>query len=182
MNAIKNLGSVGLSGTAVVSDPCYDRDVWCMQTGLPVKPGRYKAMAIYSDEKEWGVRVANLVLVHEDYLKDTKNDWSPVCASIGVDSGQCGIFDDAVYPESKGHPDREPFYDECCGITLAKESAGILASGRGVVSGSGYGDGSYELFAKTEDNQYVALMLDYGLLEMRMAMQMLTDGQGEDDV
>ena len=177
MKTVNDLGVIELSGTVVVSDPCYDRDVWCMQTGILIKPGRYKAMAVCSDEEELGTRVANLILVHEDYQMDSKEDWVSLCTSIGVDSGQCGIFDDSVYPQSKDHPDRDPFYDECCNITLSRQSAGILCNGKGVVSCSGYGDGEYELFAKIRDGQHVALMLDYNLLKMKRVMQMLVDKQ-----
>ena len=177
MKIIKELGWVELSEKVVVSDPCYDRDAWCMKTDIPVKPGRYRVMILLSNEKEWGIRVSNLVLVHEERQGNPQKDWESVCTSIGVDSGQCGIFDDAVYPRSKDHPDSEPFYDECCGLTMSKERAGILKSGKGVVTSSGFGDGSYELFAKKDGERYVALMLDYGVVLMRTVMRALAAAQ-----
>ena len=177
MKTVKSLGTVELTGTVVVSDPCYDRDVWCMQTGSPVKPGRYEALALYSDEEDWGNRVANLVLVHEDHRGAPPKAWKPIESTIGVDSGQCGIFDDSIYPEEKDHTGRDTFYDECCSITLAKGNAGILRNGKGVVSSSGYGDGSYELYAKSDGEQYVALMVDYCLLKMRKVMEILAARQ-----
>ena len=180
MQTVKNLGSIELSGTIVVSDPCYDRDVWCMKTGLSVKPGRYDVMAICSDEKEWGPRIASLVLIHQDHKKAPQKNWESIATSIGVDSGQCGIFDDSIYPQSKDHPDYNPtFYEECCQITLSKKMAGLLKCGKGVVSSSGYGDGSYELFTKSDGGQNIALMLDYDLLKMRKIMQMLVAEQSK---
>jgi hypothetical protein len=179
MKTVKELGWVDLSEKVVVSDPCYDRDVWCMQTGVPVKPGRYKVFILLSNEKDWGVRVANLVLVHEDHQGSPQKDWESVGSCIGVDSGQCGVFDDAVYPQSKDHPNFEPFYEECCNLTLSKDMAGILANGKGVVTSSGFGDGSYELLAKKDGDRCVALMLDYDLVEMRTVMRALAQAQGD---
>lgn len=177
MKTVEKLGMVELSGKVVVSDPCYDRDVWCMITNLSVKPGRYKVSVIRSDEKEWGVRIASIVMFHEDYVDAKLGKWKSIEGTVGVDSGQCGIYDDAVYPQAKDHSDNEPFYDECCNITLGKKSAGILKSGKGVVSSSGYGDGSYELFAISKGGERVALMLDYDLVKMRDTMRMLMERQ-----
>jgi hypothetical protein len=179
MKTIKNLGWVTLSDKAVVSDPSYDRDVCCMQTEIPVKPGKYRAMVLLSDEKEWGVRVASLVLVHTTHQGSPKKDWETICLPIGVDSGQCGIFDDTVYPQSKGYPNAEQFYDECCRLTMSDEFAGILKNGKGVVTSSGFGDGYYELLAKKDGDCCVALMLDYDLVNMRTVMRALTQVEQE---
>jgi len=173
-NTVKNLGFIELSEKVVVSDPCYDRDTWCMVTDLAVKPGRYKASVISSDEGEWGVRISLLMLVHEDHIDSQLSKWEPVKGSVGVDSGQCGIFDDTIFPQAKDHTDHEPFYDECCDITL-KKNVGILKNNKGFVSSSGYGDGSYELSAISKDGERVALMLDYDLVKKRDIMRILVD-------
>jgi len=170
---IEEFGYVELSGKVVISDPCYDRDVWCMKTDFPVKPGRYKVQIIYSDEGDFGVRVSNIILVHEDHEQMRLTGWKEVEADIGVDSGQCGIFDDEIYPQAKGHPDKEMFYDECCKLTLGQKSAGTLASRRGIVSSSGYGDGSYILRTISQNGEHVALLLDYDLINMNKVMNML---------
>ena len=161
----KELGVVEFSGKVVVSDPCYDRDVWCMKPDLPVLPGRYHVYAVYNDEKDWSVRVAALLFRHEGCNQVPFRGWKDIDAEIGVDSGQCGIFDDSIYPREKDHPDHKPFYEECCDITLTDGQAGILQSGKGAVSSSGYGDGSYNLSVIEHNGVNVALLLDYGLVE-----------------
>lgn len=147
--SIVNAGHIKLSGKVVVSDPCYDRSVWCMATDIAVKPGLYTTYIFRKDEKEWGVRVAAIMAIHTDYSGSLKKDWEPYECCIGVDSGQCGIFDDAVYPatESSGgeYGDEDSFYGECCKLTLSEEQGGILKFRNGIVSSSGYGDGSYAL-------------------------------------
>jgi len=175
MKKIKELGTITLSGKVVVSDPCYDRDVWCMITDLAVKPGQYRAWVILSDEKNWGERVAALIVVHEDSLHEKIRLWQPVEGTLGVDSGQCGIFDDSVYPCDGDHPDGQSLYRECCKTTLADEQAGPVQDSQGVVSSSGYGDGSYLLSAFMHKGERVALMIDYDLANMKTIIQKLAE-------
>ena len=177
MNIIeKNIGTITLSGKIVISDPCYDRDTWCMITDFPVKPGKYDVQVAYSDEGDFGVRIAALLLIHTESKNIKSNEWSSV-ECVGVDSGQCGIFDDAIYPHKKDHQDFEPFYDECCKLTLRDEQCGILNNGSGVVTSSGYGDGSYEFLAVIRDGENVALILNYDLMEMNKIMRKLLQNQ-----
>jgi len=179
----KCLGAVEFFGKVVVSDPCYDRGTCCMQTDFPVKPGRYQVFAAYSNEGGFGQRVAALAFCHEDFMPQAlSQEWQVAFTEIGVDSGQCGIFDDTAYPQVIDSPDH-PFYMECCGITLANSQAGILRSGKGAVSSSGFGDGCYTLSVIAQDGENVALLLDYKLMEMRQLMTSLLCKQanGDDD-
>lgn len=164
---IINAGCIELSEKVIVSDPCYDRSVWCMATDVAVKPGKYVVYIAKKDEKEFGTRVAVIMAVHEDYIKEIKEDWETYDCCIGVDSGQCGIFDDDIYPkdEKSGgeYDDENSFYGECCKLTLGDSHFGLLRNGNGVVSSSGYGDGSYELFCQYYDGERIALMVDFNL-------------------
>ena len=182
MRILNELGTIELFGKVVVSDPCYDRDVWCMVDDLAVKPGRYKTWSVLSDESSWGMRVAALVLIHEDFTEDDLKNWKSIECSIGVDSGQCGIFDDSIYPQKKEPQKFESFYKECCDITLSDKSAGIMKNGKGVVSSSGYGDGTYELFAVIRKGEYVALTLNYNLTKMRNIMRLLVERQQNNEM
>ena len=170
----KCLGTVEFSGKVVISDPCYDRGSRCMKTNFPVRPGRYRVYAAYSDEGSLGLRVAALTVCHEAFKpQDLVDIWQEVDADIGVDSGQCGVFDDSIFPYAKDSPDHRPFYDECCDLTSVDSQAGILQSGTGVVSSSGYGDGGYTLRVVERDGKNVALLLDYDLENMRRVMTAL---------
>ena len=174
MKTTKDLGNIELSNTVIVSDPSYDRGTWCMTTDLAIRPGTYKAWIVQSDEGEFGTRVASLFLVHEDFAAATLSDWESVNEEIGVDSGQCGIFDDTIYPQKDDKVFEERFYNECCSITLGVVPAGVLESNKGVVTSSGYGDGGYELFAISAAGERVALMLDFKLAKMREIMEAIT--------
>ena len=91
-----------------VSDPCYERDVWCCGTVDHCKLGTWEAGVLKTDEGEWGTRCAVLAVRH----KDTGPDFNVIrlgkvrkvackCVEqsfeVGVDSGQAGFFDDAFY-------------------------------------------------------------------------------------
>ena len=179
-NPIINTGSIELSGKVVVSDPCYARSVWCMSTGIDVKPGEYATYIFKKDEKKFGIRVAGIMAVHTDYIDSIKETWEPY-DSVGVDSGQCGIFDDTVYPsdEKSGgeYDDENSFYGECCKLTLSDDQGGILESRNGVVSSSGYGDGSYELLCQYDEGGRVALMVDFALEKNITIMRALLNSQ-----
>ena len=154
------------TGKLHITDPCYDVGTWCGAYNIPVKKGLWEARTKRACYKDWGSRTKYLEVCHEsvraDYLQ-----WEELRYSIGVDSGQCGIFDSGIYPvgeeyeESKNADflDKSHFYGRCCNATLkTKGEAGIIDKG-GVVSSSGFGDGSYVAYAKKKDNKIVAILL-----------------------
>ena len=66
----------------------------------------------------------------------------------GVDSGQILLIDPCyVYKDDYGSGGD---YDQCCQITLADEGAGQTELG--VVTSSGYGDGTYPVYAEKDGN------------------------------
>ncbi len=73
-----------------VTDPCYDRDTWCSGVLNNCLPGIWKVRIITSDEKDWGIRNAELIIWHEDF------DSNYICydsrINVGVDSGQAGFL------------------------------------------------------------------------------------------
>jgi hypothetical protein len=92
--------------------------------------------------------------------------------SAGVDSGQFGFFDKEFYrndekaKELKKHnfgddydtEEGDEWYRACADITLADEQWGVLPNG--VVSSSGFGDGSYRVFGQKDSNgEYVAFQV-----------------------
>jgi len=144
-----------LSGRAVISDPCYDkiestpagrRINWDMEN---IQTGTWEASVI----KEAG----RIMVLHAVYRKiifsglGKKMKFKQVPVTIGVDSGQAGIFDakhyrDDLVVEPKMICDiypEEPWYSMCCKKTNSKNNAGIVPFG--CVSGSGHGDGEYIL-------------------------------------
>lgn len=157
---LTRLGTFELTGPVLrVSDPCYDRDVWCCGTIENCKPGSWETAVLMQDEGDWGIRNAILVARHEEggpeleafrkVLNGKDKTWQECPFEVGVDSGQAGIFDDKHYqdnsvfdgmPAAEFDPDNS-WYSHCCDITMSPLGAGVLPFG--VVSSSGYGDGGY---------------------------------------
>jgi len=145
-----------ISGNVIVSDPCYELDIWCLGKLSNVRKGKWEAHILVSDEGAWGNRVAELVAeCVEPGETGILLGWEPQEFKVGVDSGQAGIFDREHYRDDsvvKGvsrkadetiRPE-EPWYSICCDRTLSEPGAGIVPFG--VVSSSGFGDGSYRCY------------------------------------
>lgn len=171
-----------LSSKVVVSDPCYETPTWCQAVVNNVKPGKYGVFMKEKDMEDWGVRSSVLMAVHSDFLK-RKLNWERFPATIGVDSGQAGIFsfesyrndeiadDIRVDHEFKLYTYDEPgdkWYERMCRLTLRDLSWGHYDEG--VVSSSGLGDGSYTLLVAKFRGKVVAFCIDFGI-----------DGDEDDD-
>ena len=132
-NNIQALGVFDFSkGTIEVTDPCYDKVVWC-RTNIDVLPGKYEGTAHFENG-----RVKMLQIIHEDYTA-TIDDCTFVenYNEIGVDSGLCGFFQDKPdFSDEEWHSFcEEYFFNESCGQVPY-----------GFWSSSGYGDGCYTVF------------------------------------
>ena len=152
------------SGVMVCSDPCYSIDppTWCQGIINNVKNGTWVANVEKSDEGDWGERIARLRVEHINAKRTYLT--TQVDMDGGVDSGQFGFFDKDFYRNDEAAKDLKkyefsPDYDReegdswyraCCDLTLAKESWGVLPNG--VVSSSGFGDGSYPVFGEKDEN------------------------------
>ena len=173
-----NLGS-----EVVVSDPFYKLPTWCQAVITGVLPGKYIGEITETDGSDgWGIRIATLSATHEDYVDRLGFiDWEESKATIGVDSGQCGIFDKQYFRDDKrsdtyGLPsiwggrkdgDGDLWYERMCSLTLGTEYGGVSdddwgVTPDGVVSSSGYGDGAYTLMLGiTDDGEVVGFEIVY---------------------
>ena len=149
--------TIKLGSKVMVSDPCYGLGTWCQGVLENVLPGNYNCEVEYSDEGDWGVRVAAIEVRHQDYDDVVPMDMENF--DVGVDSGQAGIFDYEYYCKyhtdynERPHVD-DDWYDRVGDITLSEESAGDI-DGFGFVSSSGFGDGGYACWPAREENGYI---------------------------
>lgn len=157
---ILELGSFDLTTPVMrVSDPCYDRNVWCCGTVENCRIGTWEAAVLKTDEGDWGERNAVLAVrfanggpkfsaINRAVCNGT-GQWQECPFEVGVDSGQAGFFDEQYYQMDAvfgkpSDPTEEPgelWYRHCCEATMSRVSAGVIPYG--VVSSSGYGDGGY---------------------------------------
>jgi len=167
----KHIGTIRLSKDVCVTDPCYNRDVWCMAQLDNVNPGLWDVYASIDEIDCWGKRTYILELFHRDSTREQTKELSwKERAELGVDSGQMSVFDDAYYRLKNGSEAdfeadksvRDRFYDICC--NLSQNYAGIYCAGNravGVVCSSGCGDGSYPLEVKEIDDKIVAMKISF---------------------
>lgn len=111
------------SGRIRVTDPCYTKDTWCSGVLENCLTGNWKASKlVYGNELTggWGNRIAELQIWHEDYLGGECYENSGI--DVGVDSGQAGFFDDALYPdgETGEYGDLNTFYGKVCDGTAGE--------------------------------------------------------------
>ena len=186
-NNIRELEKVGtfeLSQPKMyISDPGYDKDVWCTKVVDNCLTGKWKAsinvnhyLWEYDGKKGEDHRVASVYICHEsktnavfrgiDYHGNTvtyRPGWEVLSNQIGVDSGQCGFFDFEKYGDNDlfefdgkcGFGSK--WYGNCCDATLDKH-ADIIAN-MGVNASSGFGDGCYVVFGHKTDGFYDAFVL-----------------------
>lgn len=169
--------TIKLSKNVRVSDPCYDDSVWCKTRLTDVYPGEYNVSVEKSNEGSWGNRVSRLTVIHKGYVMECADESNWVEHSeIGVDSGQAGIFCESSYRndeivESITTPEMDfvlpyndspgdAWYEKVCKFTLAKPQWGMYDTG--VLSSTGYGDGSYPLeVVRNDDGEIVGMRITY---------------------
>lgn len=165
---------IQLSNEVVVSDPCYTIPTWCQVIVKDVKEGNYIPFVL--EAEMYGHRISALCVVHEEHADiDCNLQWEEHGGTIGVDSGQCGVFskesyrNDSIFKiapkfEYGGKEEGDKWYAHMADKTLSDISWG--AYGYGVVSSSGMGDGSYDLYVlKDNDEKVVGFFIDYLLDE-----------------
>jgi hypothetical protein len=158
------IGTFELGGTKMrVSDPCYDKDVWCAGILENCVPGFWSAYLVLSDEGAWGVRVKELRVsnLNESHVEPTEL----VDIDAGVDSGQCGFWDEMLYPEGeREYDDMNGFYRTVCNLTHDETDHSVRGGvvPFGAVSSSGYGDGGYSVYVgRNAAGQIVSAKIDY---------------------
>jgi hypothetical protein len=176
--------TIKLGKEVVVSDPCYTIPTWCQAVIDNVKPGVYHTTVRKHKSEGWGNRCAMVFAIHEDYYNTPHlliGNWEKTGYDIGVDSGQCGIFSKETYrndshdiefgegdvsffnqePWNSMNPKGtgEDWYVKMCSRTLGDKSWGVYDEG--IVSSSGFGDGSYDLFVVKKYGKIVAFAIDF---------------------
>jgi hypothetical protein len=160
------------SGAVRATDPCYDMDTWCAGTITDVVNGTWEVEVIRGDED----RVAMIIARHAIHGSNLPAEFidEELAGDYGVDSGQFGFFDLAKFAEEHDSDYGKPggFYTEVCNTTSPSnpsligpdylEQTEYTFRGYGVVTCSGYGDGSYPVYvAYGYDGDVIAMMVQF---------------------
>ena len=149
-----------------VTDPCYDKDVWCrMQVELPA--GDYVPFANVCDG-----RIAASGIITDTFLAHCSGAYFKQVGEVGVDAGLMGFFVD------KPDYDRQSWMELCDAMRKVYEETGEYPkeweTPEGFFTESGWGDGCYPVFLITDAKRGpVGVMVVY--------MDCYTDVDDEDE-
>lgn len=152
----KKIGVMNFHGSVDITDPCYNKDVWCRMDNVKIKEGNYDCLIWYHTEKgefegkPYSHKLVGIIGIYYNGLIPPQKSMK-VIGSIGVDAGLAGFF------HNKPDYDNEAWSTFC--DRIAHGDAWIIEDG--FYSVSGYGDGSYEVYAKQENGENVALEIRF---------------------
>lgn len=129
-----------------ITDPCYNKDVWCRINNFPISAGTYECYVYIADNEEtggWGERVARIGI-----RKGTAEHYEHK-GYIGVDAGLAGFFND-----------KPNYTDEQWNDFVYREGKAWIIED-GFYSSSGYGDGSYDVFVGYCNGEVVEVYIDF---------------------
>lgn len=153
----KYVGTKHFGPTIDITDPCYNKDVWCRINGLEIKEGDYNCIA-WIDEENKRVAIAGI------YLKNTRlpDAIQMKCiGDIGVDAGLAGFF-----MNKPDYTDNQ--WSEFCDRTFKPDGRGNRKDAwifdEGFFTSSGWGDGCYDVcVAENKKGEvYAVEILFYG--------------------
>jgi hypothetical protein len=88
---------------------------------------------------------------HFDHEAEFDSTWADSTIDVGVDSGQAGFFDLALFRQMcASEAVRDKFYDEICALT-GKTDVQWGVHPVGTVSSTGWGDGSYQCLVRRDE-------------------------------
>lgn len=157
------LGEIELKDIVFVSDPIYFPGIWCQAAIEGIKPGKWIGFMYKKDTgKNWGTRVTDLWITHEDYLDEFPTLYVKD-VEIGVDSAKAGFFDSDYFLEHhKGGELDKDWADRLYEATKTGEGDGAMIDGKCVVSTSGLGDGGYNLYeSQNSEGETVVLRIKF---------------------
>ena len=152
----KKIGIKDFGGSVDITDPCYDRDVWCRMDNIPIKTGKYSCYIWNQKERyelDGELHVSNIVGILGIYLNGIIPSQKSMkrIGSIGVDAGLAGFF--------HNKPD---FTDAQWAAFCDQIKVGdAWLTDLGFFSTSGHGDGGYDVFASKTNGDITALEIRF---------------------
>lgn len=152
-----NVGFLQINdGKVDITDPGYDKDVWCRINDLSVTPGKYRCYFWHGADPDWGERTWKLGIEHVG-SRLSSLEWEEI-GEIGVDSGQAGFFNHKQdFSDVEWKDLCDAMYSKDNNVALRRKYD-VYGSDNGFWSQSGCGDGVYGVFAKKKSNGDIAAL------------------------
>lgn len=153
----KKIGVMDFHGSVDITDPCYNKDVWCRMNDVNIAEGEYACYVWhhtdkgkYEDGTPYSYTLVGAIGIYRNGDIPHQKDMEEI-GSIGVDAGLAGFFHN-----KPDYSDAEwgAFCDRIRhGDTWLTED--------GFYSSSGYGDGCYGVYAYKQNGEITALELRF---------------------
>lgn len=160
----KHVGQLDIAnGFVDITDPCYDKDVWCRMNQVELMPGLYDCFIYAGALEDWGNRNWICQIAYSEDVETARmiseDLWEEI-GEIGVDAGLAGFFAD------------KPDYSQKEWIVVCDWMFGdgphnpegipnVYLTRDGFWSESGCGDGDYEVFAIRYNGRITALEIRF---------------------
>ncbi len=152
----KKIGVKDFYGSVDITDPCYDKDVWCRMNNVRIKEGEYTCLAWYQAEKgnyngiPYNYKVVGIIGIYLNGRIPNQNTMKEI-GSICVDAGMAGFFHN------------KPDYDDNAWNNFCDRlhDGNVWIIEDGFYSLSGYGDGCYSVYSQEQEGEVVALEIRF---------------------
>lgn len=149
----EKIGTMDFHGSVDITDPCYDRDVWCRMTDVKIRKGVYTCIAWHHKNKgtfdngePYCYDVIGIIGIYFDGVIPCQKEMKEI-GSIGVDAGLAGFF----------HNKPDYTDDEWTAFCDRVRHGDAWLIKDGFYSSSGYGDGCYGVYAYEQGGEITAI-------------------------
>lgn len=146
----EKIGVMDFHGSVDITDPCYDRDVWCRMNDVKIKDGEYFCMVTYKEDPVFGGQRVGSIAISMDDILPAKKSMKKI-GDICVDAGLAAFF----------HNKPDYSLDEWLNFCDGKLGDKAWMRKDGFYSESDYGDGTYFVYAFEQDGEIVALEIRF---------------------
>ena len=137
----KIIGWHDFQGSVDITDPCYDRDIWCRKNDVSIADGEYMCITwIYRKRGKHSDRCIAIIGIYLDGCIPDQKDME-IIGQIGVDAELAGFF------HNKPDYDDSQWSDFCDKLRDGDE----WITEEGFWSSSGYDDGCYPVYASKDE-------------------------------
>ncbi len=152
----KRIGRKNFHGSVDITDPGYDKDVFCRINNLPIAEGIYDCVVWYQmegsneKEKQYAYSMVGIIGIYRNGEIPPQKKMELI-GTIGVDAGLAGFF--------HNKPD---YTDNEWGKFIGQLTCGdVWLTEEGFFSASGYGDGIYPVYASKSRGTIDALEIRF---------------------
>lgn len=152
---MQKVGKIRFEKLISITDPCYDKDVWCRINNYDLPPDEYNCIV------EIGERVKSISIISSelDYFDEEIEE--RLIGEIGVDAGLAGFFQDKPdFSDEEWYEFCDKTFDEGSEFQTGIPNVYMYdGTWKGVWSESGYGDGGYDVYELRVPGKVVGLRI-----------------------